>query len=73
MVFLVKVLAQSEVLTVFVCGFSKNTVYVAEPYVCRACLAPVYFGAKPAPLFMLFPQRIPLNLFLQMLQQALVT
>ena len=63
MVFLVKVLAQSEVLTVFVCGFSKNTVYVAEPYVCRACLAPVYLGsllATVGPCSMFSPQEKPL-------------
>ena len=65
--------AELEVLRAVCLWLSKNTKYRTKPQICSACLAPVYFGAKPAPFFRLFPQGIPLILFLQMLQQALVT
>ena len=63
MVSQVGILAQSEILTVFVCGFSKNTVYVTEPHVCDDCPAPVYLGSLGAtvgPFSMFSPQGKPL-------------
>ena len=62
-----------EVLRAVCLWLSQNAKYGTKPQICSACLSPVYFGAKPAPFFKLFPQGIPLILFLQMLQQASVT
>ena len=57
------ILAQSEILTGFVCGFSKNTGYVTEPHVCDDCPAPVYLGSLGAtvgPFSMFSPRGKPL-------------